>query len=56
MKLTSTFALARAAALSAAFCVVDGGCAHYLYQDYENNGFVWKMAAYEPYLGVGIRF
>jgi opacity protein-like surface antigen len=28
----------------------------YIYQDYENNGFVWKMAAYGPYLGVGIRF
>ena len=28
----------------------------YLYQDYENNGFVWKMAAYGPYIGVGIRF
>jgi opacity protein-like surface antigen len=28
----------------------------YLYQDYENNGFVWKMAAYGPYLGLGIRF
>jgi len=28
----------------------------YIYQNYENNGFVWKMAAYGPYLGVGIRF
>lgn len=28
----------------------------YIYQDYERNGFVWKMAAYGPYLGVGIRF
>ena len=28
----------------------------YIYQDYENNGFVWKMAAYGPYLGLGIRF
>jgi opacity protein-like surface antigen len=28
----------------------------YLYQDYEKNGFLWKMAAYGPYLGVGIRF
>lgn len=28
----------------------------YLYQDYESNGFVWKMAAYGPYIGVGIRF
>jgi opacity protein-like surface antigen len=28
----------------------------YLYQDYDNNGFVWKMAAYGPYIGVGIRF
>jgi opacity protein-like surface antigen len=28
----------------------------YIYQDYENNGFIWKMAAYGPYLGVGIRF
>jgi opacity protein-like surface antigen len=28
----------------------------YIYQDYENNRFVWKMAAYGPYLGVGIRF
>jgi opacity protein-like surface antigen len=28
----------------------------YIYQDYANNGFVWKMAAYGPYLGVGIGF
>jgi opacity protein-like surface antigen len=28
----------------------------YIYQDYEKNSFVWKMAAYGPYLGVGIRF
>ena len=28
----------------------------YVFQDYEKNGFVWKMAAYGPYLGVGIRF
>jgi opacity protein-like surface antigen len=30
----------------------------YLYQDFEDddNGFVWDMKAYGPYLGLGIRF
>lgn len=28
----------------------------YLYQDYENNGFVWDMAAQGVYLGLGIDF
>lgn len=28
----------------------------YLYQDYENNGFVWKIGAHGPYLGLGIGF
>lgn len=28
----------------------------YLYQDFEDAGFVWDMAAHGPYLGVGIRF
>jgi opacity protein-like surface antigen len=28
----------------------------YLYQDFEDDGFVWDMAAHGPYLGLGIRF
>jgi opacity protein-like surface antigen len=28
----------------------------YFYQDYENNGFVWNMAAHGLYLGLGIGF
>ena len=28
----------------------------YLYQDFEDAGFVWDMAAHGPYLGLGIRF
>lgn len=28
----------------------------YLYQDYEDDGFEWDMAAHGPYLGLGIRF
>jgi hypothetical protein len=28
----------------------------YLYQDFEDGGFVWDMAAHGPYLGLGIRF
>ncbi|MGF1759870.1 hypothetical protein L4D76_18420 [Photobacterium sagamiensis] len=28
----------------------------YLYWDYEDDGFVWDMAAKGPYLGLGIRF
>lgn len=28
----------------------------YFYQDYEDNGFVWDMAAHGLYLGLGIRF
>jgi len=28
----------------------------YLYQDFEDEGFVWDMAAHGPYLGLGIRF
>jgi opacity protein-like surface antigen len=28
----------------------------YIYQDYENDGFIWDMVARGPYLGVGIRF
>jgi opacity protein-like surface antigen len=28
----------------------------YVYQDFEDDGFKWDMAAYGPYLGLGIRF
>jgi outer membrane receptor protein involved in Fe transport len=28
----------------------------YIYEDYEDDGFKWDMAAYGPYLGLGIRF
>jgi opacity protein-like surface antigen len=28
----------------------------YFYQDYEDNGFIWDMAAHGMYLGLGIRF
>jgi opacity protein-like surface antigen len=28
----------------------------YLYQDFEDNGFVWDGAAHGPYLGIGIQF
>jgi hypothetical protein len=28
----------------------------YFYQDYENDGFVWDMAAYGAYLGLGVAF
>jgi opacity protein-like surface antigen len=28
----------------------------YFYQDYENDGFVWDMAAHGFYAGLGIRF
>jgi hypothetical protein len=34
---------------------VKGGY-RYFYQDYDNDGFVWDMAAHGLYLGLGIGF
>jgi opacity protein-like surface antigen len=28
----------------------------YLYQDFEDDGFVWDMAMHGPFLGLGVKF